>query len=505
MPVHSRTPSPREGTPPAQAPGAVPSSPPPLRPVKKPRKKSATPTSPKPPLPERFGNLDTPKEERDWDALVNMVWERIYNLEAYPYIYKDEEAWMKDVNALATYCKTHFIHENRFNWMTLQNRVEELLRDKEIRDTPVSFGPYPVLRDERHPHDLFSDANKRQANKMVKMAAAKKNELFDSFLGHGIRPNPTHIKDLQDLLDYVGHRFVHFQNDAMVVSEQLDDIAEVVNELKVEPFSSIRTSGTGSGVASSTPTSDTKKKSTPEKLRKSLSVDGNALPPAPFTKKTRDDILVALTEICHNMRDPLINQHFRRMKKRRLQLVVQVGKAHGNKRHCFYVKGIYDWWKAEGKNVRDPLDPSHRLTAEEKQDVMSKIRYLHRSPYNPDGPGKHKRDPMLQLTVEEDGRFWYVTISRKIGRASYHVHELTVPGEVGPRDTGSLDITSATLITHIRELFEKGRLLTSNWIPYTCCTIPVHPIEYWHRSKTDHRIDISKFVAYHQQVTQLAD
>jgi hypothetical protein len=45
---------------------------------------------------------------------------------------------------------------------------------------------------------------------------------------------------------------------------------------------------------------------------------------------------------------------------------------------------------------------------------------------------------------------------------------------------GDTNISSTTVIASLQELFDNGKLMVSNFVPYVCCNIHLRkPMEYW--------------------------
>jgi len=232
-----------------------------------------------------------------------------------------------------------------------------------------------------------------------------------------------------------------------------------------------------------------------------------AAPLPPLDPKKRTALLAELREACTVMKDMISMQRFDRMNKKALQLVVRLGSgrrsgaaaaaAAGNER-CYYVRNLYQLWANAAKTGAPLADPltRDRVTADEKADIMGKIRHLR--PNAPDlrNP-KHPRDPKITLDIQqkivpfyrEAGSDTVGTIGvyalrtvRKVGPRAYVVHDLGfVPSDVELADVnGDANLTSSAVIAGIRRLFDDGRLLSQNFVPYRCCTIHLRkPVSYW--------------------------
>jgi len=235
-----------------------------------------------------------------------------------------------------------------------------------------------------------------------------------------------------------------------------------------------------------------------------------AAPLAPLDPKKRTAMLAELREACTVMKDMISMQRFDRMNKKALQLVVRLGAARrgsreaaGGLQRCYYVRNLYDLWASAAKSGRPLVDPltRDRVTADEKSEIMAKIRHL-----RPNAPDlrEHKvpTDPKLELNVQQVRvpvhnldpipaganivvayvGMYKLTLQRKVGRNTYIISELgMIPADIELADVGGdANLTSAAVIASIRRLFDEGRLLASNFIPYRCCTIHLRkPLSYW--------------------------
>ena len=228
-----------------------------------------------------------------------------------------------------------------------------------------------------------------------------------------------------------------------------------------------------------------------------------AAPLAPLDPKKRTAILAELREACTVMKDMISMKRFDRMNKKELQLVVRLGAKRGSaaaagQERCYNVRGIYTVWANATKTGRQFADPltRERVTDEEKDDIMRKIRHLRPTARD---PRDHviARDPKLSLVIQQvdipvrntqtdtiTGHvgFYELKVQRKVGERTYAVFNLgMIPADVELADVnGDADRTSAAVIGNIRRLFDEGKLLAANFAPYRCCSIHLRkPLSYW--------------------------
>ena len=227
----------------------------------------------------------------------------------------------------------------------------------------------------------------------------------------------------------------------------------------------------------------------------------------PLTPKKRTALLTELRAACTIMKDMISMQRFDRMNKKALQLVVRLGKpaAGPEQERCYYVKNLYQLWATAAKDNKPFRDPLTRapINRDEKDDIIRKVRYLR--PNAPD-PRNHTvpRDKNLTLEIkqvyararassgssdnEDRVGFYSLSVKRQIGKYVYLIEELGyVPSDIELADVGGdANLTSSAVIGNIQALFESGRLMLSNVIPYRCCRIHMYKtLKYW-LAKTSH-------------------
>lgn len=214
---------------------------------------------------------------------------------------------------------------------------------------------------------------------------------------------------------------------------------------------------------------------------------------AQLPQKTRQQILKELKDTCTIMKDTITYERFDRMNKKNLMLVVQLGKGEQNK-HCFYVRNIYQVWKQAVKDNKPFVDPLNgvAVTSDEKDAIMQKMRYLKKDIKDPRDIAQHVPKaiklyfkPVRHVDRNGVGHMFYevqVRFNRNVGDYVYVVLRLGyIPAEIEPQDMGgSLNMSSAVLVSHLQQLFDTGRLLVENSAPYKCCRVHLRkPIEYW--------------------------
>lgn len=223
----------------------------------------------------------------------------------------------------------------------------------------------------------------------------------------------------------------------------------------------------------------------------------------PLSNKKRTQILKDLKGICVTMKDVLTGKRFDRMNKKKLQLIVEIDTGTG-KKNCYYARDIYNLWKnavSENKIFIDPLTRKP-IKLDDKRDIMKKIKYIDPKAKNPEGDENiEKIDPNLKLIIEpwlvnlEDGTsvggFNRIYVKYEIPNTRFArlIGNLgIIPGNLELSDVGgSANMTSAAIAASLVDIFEKGRLLTKNFIPISCCRIHLHHHYYYWSAPDENR------------------
>ena len=183
--------------------------------------------------------------------------------------------------------------------------------------------------------------------------------------------------------------------------------------------------------------------------------------------KTRTELLKELEQSCTEMKDAISYEDFQDMKKKQLQLVVRIGKpTKDGKRHCFYVKNIYGLARAAAKEnlpIRDPLDPHHKLTKEELNQIKSYIRVIEPNAKSPDRPKKKMlqkfRLDILPVTTDDYPHMVFHQIRISPNNPDNTAIPTQIVGYIpADIDTESSDVNSSVTIIKIKQLFDEGKL-----------------------------------------------
>jgi hypothetical protein len=203
-------------------------------------------------------------------------------------------------------------------------------------------------------------------------------------------------------------------------------------------------------------------------------------------EKKRTELLRELKAACNEMKDTITNTRFDRMRKKNLHLIVRLGDTPGQQR-CYYVRSAYKMWQQAAKKNLPFTNPETRakVTESEKDDILRKIKYVKPDAVNPEAADSRLvKDPALALRVETDPydrTLAKVEVWRKFGLNTYIILNLGyVPMDIETHHSGSADITSAVLVVKLQQLFDSGRMMASNFIPYRCCNIHLRKRkDYW--------------------------
>lgn len=206
---------------------------------------------------------------------------------------------------------------------------------------------------------------------------------------------------------------------------------------------------------------------------------------SPLPAKTRKELLGDLEKMCSEMLDAITYEEFEGFRKKKLQLVVAIG-PDGGKKHCYYVKSLHNLWQdavQQNKAFRDPLDPSHRVTDREKDEIHKKMRYVDLQYKRPER--QIDIDPRLTMKIEEKPdtpNYYHISVTFRLGQVSAFWNLGYIPADIDQDVSGSLDMTSTAMAGKIYQLFNKGRIFKRNFIPIdgNCCRIHLwKPVTFW--------------------------
>lgn len=173
---------------------------------------------------------------------------------------------------------------------------------------------------------------------------------------------------------------------------------------------------------------------------------------------------------CWNDEDPI---SFDNLKEKKPDEIIMIGK--GNKKHCFLVEGLYNYYKNQTESnlpVRNPVDSSSRLTELEVKSLIKKMKKI-----NPDTPSliKKRKKSLYTLRYQED--FHQISDVGLVGffiiylwKKNKSIFIGTIPSSIEIKHTGSTDLTSATILKRLFELHDDNRLLFRE-SPLSCCNI----------------------------------
>ncbi len=206
---------------------------------------------------------------------------------------------------------------------------------------------------------------------------------------------------------------------------------------------------------------------------------------SPLPKKTRQALLNDLEQVCSEMLDAITYEEFNTFRKKKLHLIVAIG-PETSKKHCYYVKSLHGLWRDSVQNnkpFKDPLDPSHRVSAKEQDEIYKKMRYIDPSYKRPER--QQAIDPRLNMKIEEEPShpgLFHITVTFRLGQVAVFWDLGFIPADLDQDQTGSLDMTSTAMAGKIYQLFAKGRIFKSNFIPIdgSCCRIHLwKKPEFW--------------------------
>jgi len=136
---------------------------------------------------------------------------------------------------------------------------------------------------------------------------------------------------------------------------------------------------------------------------------------------------------------------------------------------CFYTPNIYNYLVADAKKGKSFTNPNNQkaLTEENLQAIMEKVILIDSKKKLP----KYivpRKDTKIHLLTEQDNDFYHIYLSRTFTYVpEFIIHKICcIPANIEHTHTGSSDMTSATMLVKIQNLFDKGLLLYSYVPPY---------------------------------------
>ena len=252
-----------------------------------------------------------------------------------------------------------------------------------------------------------------------------------------------------------------------------------------------------------------------EKLSKTSSFkysDAKELPPLP--KKKRTAILQELRNTCNYMKDGITYKRFDRMRKKDLQLIIKIGNKEGQQR-CYNARSIYKYWLNFVKEFGDRIIPDPvtkvKITDGEKEEIMKNIKYINPKAINPDTIIDIKKDPYVKLIIQEtlgNKNFYEIQVIYQIPNMRFVslVDNLGVfPKNIEAEDVdGDINLTSDSVASLLITIFDSGRLLANNFIPFRCCRIHLRKTIGWWQNQSGNEplvkgININKWRGFAQE------
>jgi hypothetical protein len=198
-------------------------------------------------------------------------------------------------------------------------------------------------------------------------------------------------------------------------------------------------------------------------------------------KDKKEELIQSVKNQCHNDTEPITMDRFEDMSTEDLERLVYIGKD--KMKNCYLVDSIHEVYKnavLSQKEFRDPVNPSHVVTSDEIA-TINKLMKKNDPKYKPPVYKKVEKVPkdydLVIIPSPHSYLFFQINITYQ-NRIKYDLG--VVPAFVEADHTGSVDYTSAVLVTNIRELWEQGKLLNTNG---TCKEetnrILKKPFQYW--------------------------
>jgi hypothetical protein len=211
--------------------------------------------------------------------------------------------------------------------------------------------------------------------------------------------------------------------------------------------------------------------------------------------RTKSSILKNLIETCNNDYEPILMENFSDMSEEDLKLIVHIGE--GSKKNCYHIDTIYEIYKnavLSKKPAKDPMNPSYTLSENDIK-LINKTMKLRDPKYKSPkytSPRAYPRgwDLIIDMETNHAGIFFHIRVKKET-RTKFDLG--LVPGWIEINHTGSSDYTTGVLLTNIRELWDKKKLLSDDL--KTCHLNINYNYTYWLGSTWKQRfIDLCEVV-----------
>lgn len=440
-------------------------------------------------------NVVVPKTQAEWDALLMHIDKYIRSISDYQFYYAKSKKQFETWKLLLQYgSQNGFVAEDKMqpNIVKLTDILSKEARDIDFNET-YNYDDYIRIMLRKIMNQENLPALREQLAKQSKQV-----ELY-VYLTAVNHPDVSMFTSMNTMtFNEIYEYFVMIE--ALVNEIQLQPISDNGN---VRPLKLSRSRNTPSSMSDSSSRSrqyDASYKS--HKALSEMSPISSQLTPLP--EKKRQQLLQELKQSCVHMKDMITLERFDRMPKKSLQLVVQLGKDE--KKRCYYVRNLYDLWnsaKSENKKLMDPL--RNPITTQEQDEIMKKVKYIDPHAVDLRKDMERKMDIALkiipiEMPVNVNGMmmhlpFFQLQVQRTFGKYTFIIVVLGyIPANIEPEDVGgALNLSSAVIIANLQRLFQLGRLMSSNIIPYRCCKIHLRKsVDYWIDA------DAPKFISIHR-------
>jgi hypothetical protein len=137
---------------------------------------------------------------------------------------------------------------------------------------------------------------------------------------------------------------------------------------------------------------------------------------------------------------------------------------------CYYTPNLYNYLIDKANNKKpftDPYNGKYILTNKDVNDVMKIMKIIDPKLEKPRYI-KNSNDKLFMIDADiNEYNIYNVYIYRLFGKTKFKIQTIFVfPADIEVKDTGSSDLTSATLILKIFELFNNGKLMETYLPPY---------------------------------------
>lgn len=203
----------------------------------------------------------------------------------------------------------------------------------------------------------------------------------------------------------------------------------------------------------------------------------------------KQQLLNKLKQICTNDVDPITLEKFNDMSFENLKRIVMIGEQ--KTRHCLLADNAYELYKQaaqDGRNVSNPLNPSHKLTKNEVDKILKLTGK----------PRITKKQPMSLKTI-----FIPVVLDRMslhrvsvvaVGNTNgeYELYNMGfIPADINTNTSKNTSATTSAIMNKLSNLVKQGKIIDSNATVSDQASTLRKGSDYWLNQKMSNNLSVA--------------